>query len=183
MSFRTDSLLKPTKANIRRLQKVQRSLLRQARAEKMKRLDQPFPEGIINMADWLTSHQTRARSGVRDAFYENRRLSRRTPVKTSGLTLSQGQCRTILDRISLPDELFARLLIEEFEQGTSQFTVEDLFVLQDKLEEAAYYAKRIVRWKLMCVVEKLSNVRSKFQKVLGTALQFPDIGSLPCDGL
>ena len=145
----------------------------------MNQLDEPFPEGIINMADWLTCHQRGARSGVRDAF---RRLRRRKLVKTSGLALTQGQCGTILDRISLPDELFARLLIEEFEQGTSQFTVDDLLVLQDKLEEAAYYAKGIVRWKLMCVVEKLSIVRSKFQKV-GPICDSAILAHFPGDGL
>lgn len=130
----------------------------------MKQLGPNIPVEIINMADWVLSKQTDGDSTIRVAFSDKIRLSRRKPGNTGRLNLTLGQRRTILNHISLPDDLFARLIIEEFGHGISRFTVEQLNDLQNTVGEAAHYAKGFVRWKLMRVVENLSDIRSTFPK-------------------
>jgi len=122
------------------------------------------PLDIINMADWLASKQADRVSTVRFAFSEKIRLSRHKPGNTGKPKLTRGQRRTILNHVSLPDEFFARLIIEEFGYKISRFTAQELIDLQKTIEEAAHYAKGLVRGKLLCVVEKLSDIRSKVSK-------------------
>jgi hypothetical protein len=118
------------------------------------------PLDVINMAKWLAS-RTGVHAIVRFAFSESNRLNRRKPPgKTRCLKLTQAERESILDHASLPDDLVARLVIEKFEQANNRFTVGDIDVLGDKVEEAAHYARGSVRRRLMRVVKKLSDIRN-----------------------
>lgn len=115
---------------------------------------------VINMAEWLASRNG-AHSTVRVAFSERSCTNRRAPGKTRCLRLTQAERESILDHASLPDDLVARLIVETFRQANSRFTVEEVDVLQDKVEEVAHYAKGFVRRKLVRLVKKLSAIRSR----------------------
>jgi hypothetical protein len=117
------------------------------------------------MADWLASRQRDDRSAVRVAFSE-KCLSRRKPEKTGCLKLTQAQRETILGYAALPDELVARLMIEEPGLRNSRFSVEDLNVLQERIRESAHYAKGSVRQRLKRLVKKLAETRSKFPRIV-----------------
>jgi Plasmid pRiA4b ORF-3-like protein len=88
------------------------------------------------------------------------------PSESQALNLSEGQRQTILKYAELPAHLSERLAAKGTQAKTTQFTLDELDELLNRIEVAVYRAKGNERQKVLRIVEKMS-------KLLGSTID-PD---------